>query len=41
LLDLDAGLARLGYGGFRAGQRVAMESLPGTGRLLLLAPTTW
>jgi ATP-dependent DNA helicase RecQ len=39
LLDLDAGLARLGYGAFRAGQREAIESLLGAGRLLLVAPT--
>jgi hypothetical protein len=41
LPDLDAGLARLGSGGFRAGQREAIESLPGTGRMLRVAPTTW
>jgi len=36
---LDAGLARLGYVGFRPGQREAVETLLGTGRLLLVAPT--
>jgi len=38
-LDLDAGLHRLGYAAFRAGQREAIEVLLGTGRLLLVAPT--
>ena len=39
LLDLDAGLARLGYGAFRPGQREAIETLLDVGRLLLVAPT--
>jgi len=39
LLDLEAGLARLGYGAFRAGQREAIEALLEAGRLLLVAPT--
>jgi ATP-dependent DNA helicase RecQ len=39
LLDLEAGLPRLGYGGFRAGQREAIEALLEAGRLLLVAPT--
>jgi ATP-dependent DNA helicase RecQ len=38
-LDLDAGLARLGYERFRPGQREAIETLIGAGRLLLVAPT--
>jgi ATP-dependent DNA helicase RecQ len=38
-LDLDAGLARLGYDGFRPGQREAIEILLETRRLLLVAPT--
>jgi ATP-dependent DNA helicase RecQ len=37
--DLDAGLARLGYAGFRPGQREAIETLLRDGRLLLVAPT--
>jgi ATP-dependent DNA helicase RecQ len=38
-VDLDAGLARLGYERFRPGQREAIETLLGSGRLLLVAPT--
>ncbi len=38
-LDLDAGLHRLGYAAFRAGQREAIETLLASGRLLLVAPT--
>jgi len=38
-LDLDLGLRRLGYDGFRPGQREAVETLLDTGRLLLVAPT--
>jgi ATP-dependent DNA helicase RecQ len=38
-LDLDAGLARLGYAAFRPGQREAIETLLSVGRLLLVAPT--
>ena len=38
-LDLDAALARLGYAAFRPGQREAIETLLGRGRLLLVAPT--
>ena len=38
-LDLDAGLHRLGYAGFRPGQREAVERLLAVGRLLLVAPT--
>jgi ATP-dependent DNA helicase RecQ len=38
-LDLDAGLARLGYTSFRPGQREAIETLLDRGRLLLVAPT--
>ncbi|MHC5210656.1 MAG: RecQ family ATP-dependent DNA helicase, partial [Planctomycetota bacterium] len=38
-LDLDGGLARLGYDGFRPGQREAVETLLQAGRLLLVAPT--
>lgn len=37
--DLDAALTRLGYTGFRAGQREAIETLLTHGRLLLVAPT--
>jgi ATP-dependent DNA helicase RecQ len=37
--DLDAGLHRLGYAAFRAGQREAIETLLASGRLLLVAPT--
>jgi ATP-dependent DNA helicase RecQ len=39
VLDLDAGLHQLGYESFRPGQREAVETLLGTGRLLLVAPT--
>ena len=38
-LDLDAGLRRLGYTGFRPGQREAVETLLRDRRLLLVAPT--
>jgi ATP-dependent DNA helicase RecQ len=38
-IDLDAGLRRLGYDGFRPGQREAIETLLAVGRLLLVAPT--
>src|SRR5690606_34989447 len=38
-LDLDAGLARLGFASFRPGQREAVETLLRVGRLLLVAPT--
>ena len=38
-LDLDRGLARLGYQAFRPGQREAIETLLDGGRLLLVAPT--
>jgi len=38
-LDLDAGLARLGYTQFRPGQREAVLTLLAKGRLLLVAPT--
>ena len=38
-LDLDGGLARLGYESFRPGQREAIETLLEKGRLLLVAPT--
>ena len=38
-VDLDAGLARLGYESFRPGQREAIETLLEKGRLLLVAPT--
>ncbi|MGE5125224.1 MAG: RecQ family ATP-dependent DNA helicase [Betaproteobacteria bacterium] len=38
-LDLDGGLARLGYSAFRPGQREAIETLLEKGRLLLVAPT--
>ena len=37
--ELDAGLRRLGYETFRPGQREAIETLLGGGRLLLVAPT--
>jgi ATP-dependent DNA helicase RecQ len=37
--ELDAALARLGYDGFRPGQREAIETLLDVGRLLLVAPT--
>lgn len=36
---MDASLRRLGYDGFRPGQREAVETLLETGRLLLVAPT--
>ncbi len=36
---LEAGLIRLGYTGFRPGQREAVETLLDGGRLLLVAPT--
>ena len=38
-LDLDGGLARLGYEAFRPGQREAIETLLDKGRLLQVAPT--
>jgi len=38
-LDLEAGLRRLGYDGFRPGQREAIDTLLSVGRLLLVAPT--
>jgi ATP-dependent DNA helicase RecQ len=38
-LDLEAGLHRLGYAAFRAGQREAIETLLAADRLLLVAPT--
>ncbi len=38
-IDLDAGLAALGYESFRPGQREAVETLLERGRLLLVAPT--
>lgn len=38
-MDLDAGLRRLGYEGFRPGQREAVETLLAERRLLLVAPT--
>jgi ATP-dependent DNA helicase RecQ len=38
-LDLDAGLRRLGYAGFRPGQREAVDELLHGGRILLVAPT--
>src|SRR5215471_1563349 len=37
--DLELALARLGYAAFRPGQREAIETLLGRGRLLLVAPT--
>jgi ATP-dependent DNA helicase RecQ len=37
--DLDGALRRLGYEAFRPGQREAIETLLGGGRLLLVAPT--
>jgi hypothetical protein len=37
--ELDAALARLGYAGFRPGQREAIEALLDEGRVLLVAPT--
>lgn len=38
-VDLEGGLRRLGYEGFRPGQQEAIETLLQTGRLLLVAPT--
>ena len=38
-IDLQAGLRRLGFADFRPGQRLALETLLGDGRLLLVAPT--
>jgi len=38
-LDLDGGLARLGYASFRPGQREAIVTLFEIGRALLVAPT--
>jgi len=38
-IDLDAGLARLGFASFRPGQREAIETLLSHGRVLLVAPT--
>ena len=38
-MDLDAGLARLGYASFRPGQREDIETLLEKRRLLLVAPT--
>jgi ATP-dependent DNA helicase RecQ len=38
-LDLEGGLARLGYQSFRPGQREAIETLLSANRLLLVAPT--
>jgi ATP-dependent DNA helicase RecQ len=38
-VDLDGALRRLGYDAFRPGQREAVETLIGEGRLLLVAPT--
>ena len=38
-VDLDAGLAQLGFESFRPGQREAVETLLSGGRLLLVAPT--
>jgi ATP-dependent DNA helicase RecQ len=37
--ECQAGLRQLGYESFRPGQREAVETLLGTGRLLLVAPT--
>jgi len=37
--DLEAALARFGHAAFRPGQREAIETLLGVGRLLLVAPT--
>jgi ATP-dependent DNA helicase RecQ len=37
--NLDAALARFGHSAFRPGQREAIETLLGAGRLLLVAPT--
>ena len=38
-IDLDAGLQRFGFTGFRPGQREAVETLLDVGRVLLVAPT--
>ncbi|HLX78600.1 MAG TPA: RecQ family ATP-dependent DNA helicase, partial [Acidimicrobiales bacterium] len=38
-IDFEADLRRLGYQAFRPGQREAIETLIGVGRLLLVAPT--
>ena len=38
-MDLDAALQRFGHSAFRPGQREAIETLLGAGRLLLVAPT--
>ncbi len=38
-MDLEAGLRRFGLAAFRPGQREAIETLLGAGRLLLVAPT--
>ena len=38
-IDLDQGLARLGFSEFRPGQREAIETLLERRRLLLVAPT--
>ena len=38
-IDLDAGLARLGFASFRPGQREAVETLLSYSRVLLVAPT--
>ncbi len=39
MIDLDAGLARLGFSEFRTGQREAIGKLLDCGRLLFVAPT--
>jgi ATP-dependent DNA helicase RecQ len=39
MMDLEEGLARLGYASFRPGQREAIETLLAERRLLLVAPT--
>ncbi|MEE2777134.1 MAG: ATP-dependent DNA helicase RecQ [Acidobacteriota bacterium] len=38
-MDLDAALSRFGHTGFRPGQRHAIDTLLGEGRLLYVAPT--
>ncbi|MDX1382467.1 MAG: ATP-dependent DNA helicase RecQ, partial [Thermoanaerobaculia bacterium] len=38
-LQIDQALSRFGYEGFRPGQREAIDTLLGSGRLLLVAPT--
>jgi len=38
-LEVDEGLAQLGFDSFRPGQREAVETLLSSGRLLLVAPT--